>query len=91
MERSKLTGSPPLDMERKPAPIQLKILQQRAEFVWGVTPHKHRKNIRQGRGGFPKIFPFSMAGADLPAFLGFQDGAFGFAPALVSATGSACF
>ena len=33
----------------------------------------------RGRGGFPKIFPFSMAGADLPAFLGFRDGAFGFA------------
>ena len=48
-ERSKLTGSPPLDMERKPAPIQLKILQQRAELVWGVTPHEHHKNIRQGR------------------------------------------
>ena len=44
----------------------------------------------RGGGSFPKIFPFSMAGADLPAFLGFQDGAFGFAPALVSATGSAC-
>ena len=27
MERGKLTGSPPLDVERKPAPIQLKVLQ----------------------------------------------------------------
>ena len=43
----------------------------------------------RGRGSFPKIFPFSMAGADLPAFLGFRDGAFGFAPALDSAIGSA--
>ena len=37
-----------------------------------------------GRGGFPKIFPFSMAGADLPAFLGFRDRAFGFALVPVS-------
>ena len=44
----------------------------------------------RSRGGFPKIFPFSMAGADLPAFLGFRDGAFGFAPVPVSATGCTC-
>ena len=38
----------------------------------------------RGRGGFPRIFPFSMAGADVPAFLGFLDGAFGFTPIPVS-------
>ena len=41
----------------------------------------------RGRGGFPKIFPFSMAVPDLPAFFGFQDGAFGFAPVPISAAG----
>ena len=42
------------------------------------------------RGGFPRIFPFSMAGADLPTFLGFRDGAFGFAPIPVTAAGCTC-
>ena len=42
------------------------------------------------RGGFPRILPFSMAGADLPAFLGFRGGALGFAPIPVTADGCAC-
>ena len=40
----------------------------------------------RSRGGFPKIFPFFMEVLALSAFFGFRDGAFGFAPVLVSAT-----
>ena len=46
--------------------------------------------LGRGRGGFPKIFPFSMDVPALSAFFGFRDGAFGFAPVPVSATGYAC-
>ena len=43
-----------------------------------------------GRGVFPKIFPFSMEVLAFSAFLGFRDGAFGFTPVPVSATGCIC-
>ena len=59
---------------------------------WTSQEHRSEAALGPGRGqgGFLKIFPFSMAVPDLPAFFGFRDRAFGFAPVLVSATGCAC-